>query len=909
MKNTEKAWARWLAALAVAKPWWILCVVAVITAVMFGFSSKLEMRMNWTNMLPEKEPIVRSYLEVQERFGEQSIIIALEGERDDMVAMAEELTPRLKKLESLDNVQAELPLDFFRNHAFVNVKPDLFKRILDTYENPDLVGTFRGMNDDYEREYTESESNLKRDEVEIARSLLGLTRSLEILEANFTGQPQAPDIEEAVEAMTFGESYLLSLDRRMLLIGCTPKGNIVSDIDEVLTTVEEVEEQVRLVAPAHPNVKASLTGVAKIGLDEMESIGFYTQLLFLAALIFIYLLLMRTFRSWLIPIFALIPLVIGIFWTLGVLYLLFGGLNMFTAMMMLVLLGLGIDFSIHLISRFWEAITAGEDVETALAIMLGRTGTSVLTGALTTAFAFLTLMIAETRGVYEFGAAAGLGVLITLLAIFITLPALLAVQRRRFDKGLTRRGKEATVASELSADTGAYNWIGSVARAGWNRPVLFLSIAGILAVASIWAMQHTAFEYDFLKLEPKGLKSVALQREIPKRFGISDHSAWLIVNSIEESREMKEKLRKKGLVGEVASISDYIPSEARLTEYTPELEKFREHIKRQELPEWKPDDSQQLAAELDRLWDNLDLMSNLAFAAGLDRIIRVIDELTGYNMETNATDTTAILPSLTRTLYRGVDETRARTIAAVWGQRMKTNLYDMADPSQVYVSDLPAEIKRAHLPREGEGILLLIFPRKYLYDKKNLDRFTEQITSVSPAISGTEQLFVLMMDKTLEEGRRAAFLALGVIALLLMIHFRGLIGLLALIPLGTGSLAMLGLMYLVGMKYNFNNLIAVPIILGIGIDDGVHALHRFRTEVSAGTKRIFDSFRFVGRAILLTSLTTMIGFGSIALYEHRGMASFGQALFMGVGACFIATVFVLPAVLRIVYGKRKDIKV
>jgi predicted RND superfamily exporter protein len=239
---------------------------------------------------------------------------------------------------------------------------------------------------------------------------------------------------------------------------------------------------------------------------------------------------------------------------------------------------------------------------------------------------------------------------------------------------------------------------------------------------------------------------------------------------------------------------------------------------------------------------------------------------------------------------------------------MRTNLYAMANPSPVHISDLPPEIKRAHLPREGDGILLLIFPRKYLYDKMNLDRFTEQITSVSPAISGTEQLMVLMMDKTLDEGRRAALLALGVIALLLVIHFRGLSGLLALIPLSTGALMMLGLMYLIGMKYDYNNLIAVPIILGIGIDDGVHALHRFRTEVSPGVQRIYDSFRFVGRAILLTSLTTMIGFGSIAMYEHRGMASFGKALFMGVGTCFIATLLVLPAILRVVYGRRKDIK-
>jgi predicted RND superfamily exporter protein len=170
---------------------------------------------------------------------------------------------------------------------------------------------------------------------------------------------------------------------------------------------------------------------------------------------------------------------------------------------------------------------------------------------------------------------------------------------------------------------------------------------------------------------------------------------------------------------------------------------------------------------------------------------------------------------------------------------------------------------------------------------------------VNPDVIGTEKLIIIMNDETLADGKEASLLALAVIAALLLLHFRGPVGLLALLPLAVGSLAMLGLMYVLGIKYNYINLIAAPIILGIGIDDGVHALHRFREEAGAGLERVTRSFRFVGRAILLTSLTTMIGFGSVAFYEMRGMASFGHVLFMGVGLCFVATVLVLPAVLRV----------
>jgi predicted RND superfamily exporter protein len=110
---------------------------------------------------------------------------------------------------------------------------------------------------------------------------------------------------------------------------------------------------------------------------------------------------------------------------------------------------------------------------------------------------------------------------------------------------------------------------------------------------------------------------------------------------------------------------------------------------------------------------------------------------------------------------------------------------------------------------------------------------------------------------------------------------------------------MLGLMYVFRMKYNYMNLITTPIILGIGIDDGVHALHRYGEQAGRGVERVTNSFQSVGKAILLTSITTMIGFGSVGFYEMRGMASFGHVLFMGVGTCFIATIVVLPATIRL----------
>ena len=896
--NTEPQWVTTLTRLATQRPVWTLAFVGTLTIVSVLLAEHLELRMNWTDLLPEGDRTVQLYRDVQDRFGDPSIVVALEGNRDAIVAMAEELEPRLEALEGLHNVWGRLPVDFIKDHGFVLLKQEQFDRALLSFEDWTLVGALRGLNDDYETEYTDSESNMRRDEVDIARGVLGISRTLEVLLATIAGERPPAAIVEAADALSIGEPWMLSLDREMLLISCTPTVTII-DIEGTIETVEQVEAIIAEVGANHPDVYASTTGMAKIAQDEMNSVGFYTILLSIAALVLIYLLLARTFNGWVIPLFALTPLLAGIIWTMGALQVIYGSLNLFTAMMGLVLLGLGIDFSVHVVTRYQEERGRGREVEDTISQMFKGTGVAVIIGAVTTSLAFFTLIVGDTQGVSEFGTASGLGVLLTLCAIFLTLPALLVLlERRRERKG---RATISPAAAEDSAGLSiGYAWIGSLAATGWRRPWLFLTVTALLVAGSAWAIRHTAYEYDFLELEAEGLRSVELQRQIPPRFGTSDHAAWLVTESVEESRVLKEQFRRVPEVGGVSAISDYLPSAERLSDYTPKLNAFRAGPLSTTRTAWRAGDGEALAAEVERLWDNVDLMSNLAFTAGLDRIVNVIDEITGVNSETGETDPTALLPTLFEQISEGVDDGTMVPIAEVWAARLKANLDRMTNPEPIAMTDLPGNVSRSFLPRDGSnGLLLHIVPRRNLWNRPDMDRFAAQTEAVDDEVIGTEKLMIVMMDSTLADGKKAALLALGVIALLLLLYFRGPRGLLALIPLAVGTLLMLGLMYVFRMKYNYMNLIATPIILGIGIDDGVHALHRFSEQPGQGVKRVFDSFRFVGKAILLTSLTTMIGFGSVGFYEMRGMASFGLVLLMGVGTCFLATVFVLPATLRV----------
>src|SRR5262249_10074328 len=124
---------------------------------------------------------------------------------------------------------------------------------------------------------------------------------------------------------------------------------------------------------------------------------------------------------------------------------------------------------------------------------------------------------------------------------------------------------------------------------------------------------------------------------------------------------------------------------------------------------------------------------------------------------------------------------------------------------------------------------------------------------------------------------------------------------LALVPKVMGVIWMMGGMRLLGLSWNFANLVAIPLVLGVGIDTGVHIIHRMRLEEREGMTMVL---RHTGRAILIAGLTTMIGFGSLALANHRGIASLGTFLLLGLGSCVVRATIALPNVLVALGGAK-----
>jgi hypothetical protein len=147
----------------------------------------------------------------------------------------------------------------------------------------------------------------------------------------------------------------------------------------------------------------------------------------------------------------------------------------------------------------------------------------------------------------------------------------------------------------------------------------------------------------------------------------------------------------------------------------------------------------------------------------------------------------------------------------------------------------------------------------------------------------------------------------GLVFVILLVSFRRLDdALLAAIPVALGACWLLGLMGAVGIAFDVANLVAIPLVVGIGVDAGAHMMHRWRQSARArgGVADIGEVIRGTGAAVLLASLTSATGFAALMIGEYGGMKTVGLSVTLGILGCLVASLVVLPALL-IALGKAK----
>jgi len=647
-----------------------------------------------------------------------------------------------------------------------------------------------------------------------------------------------------------------------------------------------------------PDVQAGLTGFIAVGRDEMvyseQSLGYTT----LIAVIAILILLIVSFRMWVAPVLALASLLIGLVWAVGIAALLVGQLNIMTQMMAVILLGLGIDFSIHLISGFTESRAAGNSIALSMEATFLKSGKGIITGAFTTACAFLTLLISHSRGMKEMGLVTGTGLLAILLATFFFLPTLLVFRERRLErKREDGKGKKDFVQRDIS-----FRFLGNLSVWLGKHYIFTIVTSVVITVLLIWSATKITFDHNYMNIEPKGLTSIMLQDTVLEKFDLSMDYALILTDDVDQSRALAKEYRELGSVAVTEDISLYLPSDVEQDKRIPHILEIQEKIQSAEIKDAiVQGDMEMLEEELVRLEMNVMEMQDMAFIGGQDKVDNKCKEIVGDpddpDSENIFQDLLKIVESNEAPLATGFSSFQLK-FAPYFRQAVK----QMGSMDPIRLEDLPDSIVDRYGNASRDQFLVTVFPAGNVWqDKSFLDRFVQDLEGVSDRATGMPPVFKALIEIIGRDGRNAVLLTLAIVFILLIVDFRSpRLALMAMIPLAFGIFWMVGLMHIVGMQLTVMNVMGLPLIVGIGIDDGVHIVHRWKHE---GKGKIGVIFASTGKAILLTSLTTMLAFGSLVFSIWRGFGHLGGALFLGVGACFLTTVLGLSGLIGLTERK------
>ena len=684
--------------------------------------------------------------------------------------------------------------------------------------------------------------------------------------------------------------YFFTPDGTLAMLVCRP-----TKAAQSFTPAKESADAMRAVLadvrPQFPDLSLGLTGLPVLENDEMALSDVDSERASWLALLGVAVLYFAVYRGFRFPLLTVASLVAGTLWALGWATITVGHLNILSSTFAVMLIGMG-DYGVLWVARYDEARKLGKSIDEAMRHTAGHAGPSIVTAAVTTAFAFFATMLADFKAVAELGWIAGWGVLFCAISCLTLMPAALAiVERVREKRARGEAGRTGDVsrrvdgrgdpATHVAGSPGGPDVLPFPAPAAWlprlaGRPRTVLAVGLVLLVGCGAFAARLGYDHNLLNLQPRGLDSVAWEHKLIEKAAGATWDALSVAHGRDEALALKARYEALPGVGRVVEAASLVPAdqEAKLPAVRAIHDRLASLPPAEKLPPTLGSSPAGLRASADRV--RRFAGSDTALSSATGELVAALDALPG--------DAAAVR-------VKEYDRRLAADLAADLHQ-----LKAVSRPAPVAVADLPADFRERYVGANGE-FLVRAYARESLWDYDALRRFTTAAATADPDSTGKA-------FRTLEGLRQmkvgfewAGVYALAAIVAVLLLDFRRLQDLLlGLFPLAVGGVLTLGVMGILGVALNPANMIALPLMVGVGVDNGVHILHDFRSRARGRSYALGSA---VGRGVLVAALTTILGFGTLLIARHRGMASLGLALTLGVTFCMVAALVWLPAVLRV----------
>lgn len=563
------------------------------------------------------------------------------------------------------------------------------------------------------------------------------------------------------------------------------------------------------------------------------------------AICVVQLILVRGFRETARPRLAFLSLVYGLFWSVSWAGLAVGALNIITINFLSITVGLGVDFSIHILARYAEESENVACSKQAMERTLRTTGVENMVGAIATSLAFWALSLTDFLAVQQLGLITGVAVPLCFLSVVAMLPPLLFWREQHLKQ---------TSASPFEFQVGA--GVIRLEKKLRERPLVWLSVFSGVILTMAFIGLGVNFDYNLLNMQSD--KSEAVRYE--KAGGFNSLAAFVVADSPAQARELQRKLGELSAVSGVQTVATLLPEDVEQKQSL--VKSISSKAKAWNEPKFDP--------EVMPDWERLERLAGSlsSDSAPAEWVIYLRDSGPG-------------------------------PVEDVWKQMQRHLSKQLRDTFQRLSDqdgdfDLPAwRAKSPELSRlsNSDGrTLLRVRAKRSLWERPTLVEFLDQVESVTDKGMGPPFLIRNYLEQLRQSYFDAVRYAVLAIVVLLFLHFRAVIPtLIALVPKIAGAVGMFFAMAVFGIDLNPANCMALPLTLGIGLVFGIHAVHRLLESPDA-----LLSEGGTGKAIALSGWTTIASFGTLMVASHPGIFSLGFVMATGVAANMLATYLLVP---------------
>lgn len=627
------------------------------------------------------------------------------------------------------------------------------------------------------------------------------------------------------------------------------------------------QEAARLNLSSSFQAKVRLTGPVPISDDEFasvkEGIAFNSTITALIVLVILWLAL----RSLRLVFAVIVTLAAGLVVTAGLGFLIAGALNPISVAFAVLFVGLGADFAVQFNLRYRAQRHESHGLHRALHEAADRVGMPLTLAAAAAAAGFLSFVPTAYTGIAQLGKIAGCGMLIAYLASFTLLPALLMAVNPPDEPKLIGQPALAPADHFLR-----------------RHRVAVLVSTTLLALAGSFALDKLQFDFNPVHLQSEHLQAVATFLELSHDPAIDANSAQVLARSHDEAQAIAAKLIKLPEVDQTRTIENFIP-----TEQSQKLTLIR-HAERvlgsilDSAPEAAPTDEENVAA-LRRAANELNAAAGKSNGQGAQAARRLAGDLIEL---ANAA---------------AADRERA-THAFINPLRMDLDdLQQALKAKPVNRNSLPLDLVRDWVAPDGRE-RVDVLPKGNPNDDETIRNFARAVLAAEPAATGQAIEILKWAETMIRALIEAAIIAFFTIAVLLWIPLRR-IGdvLLTLVPLLVAALVTLEICALTGFKLNYANIIAFPVLLGVGVAFKIYYIMAWRR----GQTDFLQSA--LTRAVFFSALLTGTAFGSLWLSSNPGMSSMGKLLALSLACTLASAVLFQPALMGEPRAKEKSPRV